>query len=225
MTSLGSTIQKWTGISRSRETLPERLDPDDYLRDAVKMWACFLIGGVLSVLGVAMAVFFLSQIATGEEPAYTELRHPRQVGIAVLVLVIGVTLVKRGARKRAGLKAPERESGCVGFGKGPSDEELVKSVLDRWATAFVARDLDSASELFSEHFRHANYGDKAATLRVMQLDLIQGVLDDAKASYDPETILIEGSSATVTFRTSTGEDRRTYKLEKEVGSWRIVYIG
>jgi hypothetical protein len=54
--------------------------------------------------------------------------------------------------------------------------------------------------------------------------LVKGVLDDAKVDHDPETILIEGSSATVTFCTTTGENRRTYKLKKQDGFWRIAHI-
>ena len=108
MTSFGSTIRGWMGIGGDRQMRPEDTDPDKYLRNTIKMWACFLTGGILAVSGLATTVFLLSHIATGGEPVYTELRHPRQVGIFFLVVIIAVALIKRGARKRTGLKAIER---------------------------------------------------------------------------------------------------------------------
>lgn len=46
---LRATIRKWTEIGGGRRR-PEDLDPDQSRRSTIKMWAYFLIGGILAAL-------------------------------------------------------------------------------------------------------------------------------------------------------------------------------
>jgi len=114
--------------------------------------------------------------------------------------------------------------GCAAFGKGPSDEELIGAVLEKWKAATVAQDIEAQTALLSENFEGSE-GDKAETKAFMQQVKDMGYLDDAEVTLEEAEITIEGDTATVypiEIVTAMGMATVELELTKEDTGWMIT---
>lgn len=117
-------------------------------------------------------------------------------------------------------------SGCAGFGKGPTDQELIAGVLKEWTAALVANDLDKLMATFSENFSGDRGAGKDELREFLKGAIDQGYLEGAEVSMTDAVTTIDGQTATVSpvgLSGSYGALELELKLAKEAdGVWRIV---
>jgi hypothetical protein len=114
--------------------------------------------------------------------------------------------------------------GCAAFGKGPSDEELIGALLEKWKAATVAQDIDAQTALLSENFEGSE-GNKADTQAFMMQVKDMGYLEDAEVLLEGADLTIEGDTATVypiEIVTAMGTATVELKLTKEDTGWIIT---
>ena len=70
--------------------------------------------------------------------------------------------------------------GCAGMGKGPSDEELIRSTIDKVKTALEAKNIDMLIQTFGDDFEHPEVGGKDEARQMLQLGLESGYADEGK---------------------------------------------
>lgn len=116
-------------------------------------------------------------------------------------------------------------AGCQTAAKGPSDEELVKAVVEKWKAAVPAKNIDGVMALYSENFESAEYGDKAGLSSFLRDAVDQGYMDNGKATSAEMKITFEDGGAKVyplnvsgVFGSATIE----LLLMKEKGNWMIT---
>jgi len=130
------------------------------------------------------------------------------------------TLLKLGA----GLVATVLVCGCAAFGKGPSDEELIGRMLEKWKASGEAQDIDGQMALLSENFEGEQGGrDELKEFMLEAKDM--GYLDDMKVILEEVEVKIEGTTATaypLTIETAMGEATIGLELTKEAGGWMIT---
>ncbi len=114
--------------------------------------------------------------------------------------------------------------GCATFAKGPSDEELIGALLERWKTATAAQDIDAQTALLSEKFE-GSQGDKAETRAFMMQVKEMGYLEDVEVLLEGAQLTIEGDTATVypiEIVTAMGMATVELKLTRETTGWMIT---
>jgi len=114
--------------------------------------------------------------------------------------------------------------GCAVFGKGPSDEEQIRAVLEKWQAATVAQDIEAQTALLSENFQGSE-GNKADTKAFMQQVKDMGYLEDAEVLLEGAELKIEGDTATVypiEIVTAMGMATVELELTKEDTGWIIA---
>lgn len=80
--------------------------------------------------------------------------------------------------------------GCAGMGKGPSDEELIRSTIDKVKTALETKNIDLLMQTFAEDFEHPEVGGKAEARQMLQLGLESGYADEGKVDLSNMQIKI-----------------------------------
>ena len=70
--------------------------------------------------------------------------------------------------------------GCAGVGKGPSDEELIRSTIDKVKTALETKNLDLLMTAFADDFEHPEVGGKDEARQLLQMGLESGYADEGK---------------------------------------------
>ncbi len=117
-------------------------------------------------------------------------------------------------------------AGCATTGKGPSDEELITTMLAQWKAAFEAQDIDGMLAPYSEDYEGSRAESKEQVREFLTGAIDQGYLDDAELSLEDAETAIEGDTATVapvTLSASPGSIDLQFNLKKEAGNvWRIV---
>jgi hypothetical protein len=89
-------------------------------------------------------------------------------------------------------------AGCVGAGKGPSDEELIRMTADNVKAALEAKNLDLLLSTFAEDFEHPEVGGKEEARGMLQMGLDSGYADDGEVSLENMEIKInDDGTATV----------------------------
>jgi len=114
--------------------------------------------------------------------------------------------------------------GCAAFGKGPSDEELIEGMLDKWKAAGEAQDIDAQMALFSEDFE-GEQGGKDDLKEFMLEAKDMGYLDDMEVIVDDVELKIEGTTATaypLIIETGMGSATIGLELTKEAGGWMVT---
>ncbi|HOK10618.1 MAG TPA: hypothetical protein PLT82_13220 [Candidatus Hydrogenedens sp.] len=87
--------------------------------------------------------------------------------------------------------------GCAGMGKGPSDEELIRSTIDKVKTALESKNLDLLMTTFADDFEHPEVGGKEEARQMLQLGLESGYADEGKVDLSNMEIKIaEDGTAT-----------------------------
>ena len=114
--------------------------------------------------------------------------------------------------------------GCAAFGKGPSDEELIGTLLEQWKAAVIAQDIDAQMALLSDNFEGSE-GDKEETREFMLQVKEMGYLEDAQVLLEEAELTIEGNTATVSpieIETAMGMATADLTLTKETTGWIIT---
>jgi len=89
-------------------------------------------------------------------------------------------------------------AGCVGAGKGPSDDELIRMTVDNVKAALEAKNLDQLLSTFAEDFEHPEVGGKEEARGMLQMGLDSGYADDGEVSLENMEIKInDDGTATV----------------------------
>lgn len=115
--------------------------------------------------------------------------------------------------------------GCATGGKGPTDEEQIKGLVEGWKAAMVAQDIEKIMVAFSEKFTHYEAPDKAAMKDFIQSAIDMGYLEDAEINLDEMQVTIEGTTATVyplSLSSAAGEVTLELTLTKEESGWHIT---
>ena len=85
--------------------------------------------------------------------------------------------------------------GCAGLG-GPSDEELISAVVEKWAAAMVKPDVDVVLETYSENFSHYEVPDKASLEEFLNQAVEMGYLEDAEVYLEDAETEIDPEAGT-----------------------------
>ena len=115
--------------------------------------------------------------------------------------------------------------GCQTPVEGPSDEQLINTMMAEWKAAFEARDLDRLMMLFSENYISSNGSSKIAMRERMAGAIERGSLDSVEAKIQNAELTIVGETATfgpVEIVLDRGTLAIEYTLKKENGKWLIV---
>jgi ketosteroid isomerase-like protein len=115
--------------------------------------------------------------------------------------------------------------GCQSAPKGPSDEELIGTVISSWKDALLAKDFDALAALYSENFVGAQGEDKAGMRQFLEQAGSMGYLDGMTIDTETAETVIEEDKATVgpiTISGAMGSMGMTHKLAKEEDGWLIV---
>jgi len=115
-------------------------------------------------------------------------------------------------------------SGCAGIGKGPSDEELIRTLLEKWKTAAEALDIEAQMALCSESLE-STWGDRKATKEFLLDAKDKGYLEDMKVFIDEAETTVDGDVATVyplEVASAMGGATLELTLAKEAGGWIIT---
>ncbi|MCP4645465.1 MAG: nuclear transport factor 2 family protein, partial [bacterium] len=114
--------------------------------------------------------------------------------------------------------------GCAMGGSGPSDEELVQDLVNRYLAAMKAADLDAAFELYFDDYE-GTFGDKEDAKTFLENAKGQGYLDSVEFDVSELAITIDGASAHVAGIVSM-TDMATADVELELakrgGAWGIT---
>ena len=116
--------------------------------------------------------------------------------------------------------------GGAGGASGPSDEEILQSILADWMAAFQELDIDKVLSFYADSFTSDQGGGKAEMGEFLQGAKDQGFLDDLDISVANIVIEIDGDKATVqpieiegVFGALTMET----EWEKIDGQWLVTY--
>jgi len=132
--------------------------------------------------------------------------------------------MRRSDLLKVGVVALVVVCGCAAFGKGPSDEELIGALVEKWKAAVIAQDIDAQMALLSEDFEGSE-GDKAETGEFMLQVKEMGYLEDAQVLLEEAELTIEGNTATVDpieIETAMGVATVELTLTKEAAGWTIT---
>lgn len=91
--------------------------------------------------------------------------------------------------------------GCATGVRGPSDEELIDTLLKAWTTGIMEKDADKMLATYSEDFSHDGYdyeaADKEGLRKFLDYADEEGYLDEVDISFDGSETSIEGDTATI----------------------------
>lgn len=119
-------------------------------------------------------------------------------------------------------------AGCAstGGGKGVSDEDAIKAVIDSVLAGLQAQDIAAMTANYAEDFKSDQGGGKPEMVEFLTGAKDQGFLEGIKVGLDKLTTTIDGEKATVEpieLEGSFGVLTLSFNLEKREGAWVIVY--
>jgi hypothetical protein len=115
-------------------------------------------------------------------------------------------------------------SGCATLQGGPSDEEMLRELVDTYATALQAGDVETLVPLYSTSYESARGGDYEQSMERMREWVPQMAEWDVDISAEGAEIAIDGDTARVgpvTFESERGTRDTTLLTAKEDGCWLI----
>ena len=116
-------------------------------------------------------------------------------------------------------------SGGAGGAAGPSDEELVNTLLESVTAALGAGDIDTMMSYYADDFVDNQGQDKAAMTAFLSGAKEQGFLEGMEIDNSGRTVTIEGDSATVDgvgLSGAFGVLNLGFKLAKRDGTWIVT---
>lgn len=116
-------------------------------------------------------------------------------------------------------------TGCATMGGGMTPEEEIRAKLDAWQAAFVAKDLDTVMEYYSEDFTNYESPDKAALRDYLQSAIDMGYLSEPTVDMTNVVVTVDGDTATagpVGVKDTFGTAVINLTLKNEAGGWMIV---
>lgn len=129
---------------------------------------------------------------------------------------------------RLGLCVALAAAGCAGGGRGPSDEELIRGVINDSMAALVAKDVDKMLTAYAADFKNDQGMDLNGFKEFLNGAKEGGALDGMTSKTDEMTITVEGDTAKaapVSVEGSFGALTFELQLAKRDGKWVIVYQG
>jgi hypothetical protein len=115
-------------------------------------------------------------------------------------------------------------SGCAGGSKGPSDEELIQTILNDGNAALLAKDIPKATMSYSDDFTW-DQGGKQEYIDFLTTAKDGGFLDDMTIDMSKSVTVIDGMMATagpIVAAGTFGELTLNFTLEKRDGTWVIT---
>jgi ketosteroid isomerase-like protein len=115
--------------------------------------------------------------------------------------------------------------GCQTIVEGPSDEQLINTVMAEWKAAFEGKDLDRLMVLFSENYISSSGSSKVAMRESMAGAIERGSLDNIEIKIQNARLTLVGETATygpVEITSDRGTLAIEYTLQKEDGKWLII---
>ncbi len=117
-------------------------------------------------------------------------------------------------------------SGCAMLQGGPSDEEALRELVNTYATAFQAGDVETLIPLYSTSYESPRGGDYEESMEGMRQWVPRMAEFDVEISADAAEITIDGDTARigpVTFESERGtRDSTLLTTKEEDGCWRIT---
>jgi len=116
-------------------------------------------------------------------------------------------------------------SGCAMLQGGPSDEEALRELVNTYATALQAGDVDTLIPLYSTSYESPRGGDYEQSMERMRNWVPRMAEWDVEISADAAEIAIDGDTAKVgpvTFESERGTRDTTLLTTKEDGCWLIT---
>lgn len=109
---------------------------------------------------------------------------------------------------------------------GTDDRAAIAAVIDVWAEASAAKNIDRYMRCFSEDYHSDILPTKAKMREYWSLAMEHGLTDELNVSFDPAEIRIDGATARtgkVRLESRTGSYTQMLVFSKEEdGIWRII---
>ena len=115
--------------------------------------------------------------------------------------------------------------GCQTLGPGPSDEQLISTMMTDWKAAMKTADLNQLMATYSEDYVSERGDNKESMRDWMGRAFDEGVMDSVEVRIEDAQITIKGDEAVfgpVEFVSDRGKFVLDYKLRKENGIWLIA---
>jgi ketosteroid isomerase-like protein len=115
--------------------------------------------------------------------------------------------------------------GCQTLVEGPSDEQLINTVMAEWKAALEAKDLGRLMVLFSEDYVSSSGSGKVAMRERMAGAVERGFLDNIEIKIQNAKLSLVGETATfgpVEITSDRGTLAIEYTLQKQDGMWLII---
>ena len=114
--------------------------------------------------------------------------------------------------------------GCAGGGGGPSDAELIASMINDQTSALLAQDIEKTTMDYADDFTW-DQGGKAEYVDFLNTAKDGGFLEDMTVNMDDLDVVVDGMSATagpVVASGLFGDLTLNFDLEKRDGKWVVV---
>ncbi|MHC4106308.1 MAG: nuclear transport factor 2 family protein [Planctomycetota bacterium] len=115
--------------------------------------------------------------------------------------------------------------GCQTPVEGPSDGQLINTVMTEWKAAFEAKDLARLMILFSDNYISSSGSSKVAMRESMAGAIERGSLDNVEIKIQNAQLTLVGETAMfgpVEITSDRGTLAIEYTLEKENSKWLII---
>ncbi len=115
-------------------------------------------------------------------------------------------------------------SGGGGAAAGPSDEELIQTLVATAMNALATKDIDALVALYADDFSSDN-GDKADTEAFLRGAAEQGFLDGLEIDQSGMAITVDGTTASagpIALEGAFGAITLSFELAKRDGSWIVT---
>ena len=115
--------------------------------------------------------------------------------------------------------------GCQTPVEGPSDKQLINTVMTEWKAALEAKDVGRLMVLFSEDYISSSGSSKVAMRESIAGAIERGSLDNIEIKIQNGQLALVGETATfgpVEITSDRGTLAIEYTLQKEDGKWLIV---
>ncbi len=117
-------------------------------------------------------------------------------------------------------------AGCATGGGGPSDEEVITSLVQDAMTALAAQDIDAMTAGYADDFESDQGGGVEEMREFLKGAKEQGFLDGLTTGLDNLEVKVDGDTATagpLDLEGAFGALTLELELEKRDGTWVVTY--